>query len=252
MRRPPRGARPLVAVTGRPTKAGQPWRARGFGSQARYAEALDRAGGLGAVLLPVPTSPEDAATRIAPFAGLLLSGGPDVEPSRYGAEAHPATYGVDSVVDSFEEALLVAALARRVPVLAICRGLQVLNVAFGGTLHQHLDDAELPGHRGAQQGEGGSVVVEVVAGSRLAGALGTTTLRSACFHHQAVDRLGGGLVATARSADGVVEGLELVDGEGWLVAVQWHPEELAAEGGPHHALFEAFVAACAGPQPRFD
>jgi len=236
--------RPLIAVTGRPTAAGKPWRAAGFGSPAAYLDALERAGAVGAVLQPVATSAEDAAARLAPFGGLLLTGGPDVDPARYGAAAHPATYGVNAVVDRFEEALLGAALERSLPVLAICRGLQVVNVAFGGTLHQHLADLGHGGDHGPARNVAGSVEVDVEPGSRLAAALGAQHARSVCLHHQSVDRVGEGLVVSARSPDGVVEGLERVGDEGWLVAVQWHPEELAGEGGRHQALFDAFVDAC--------
>lgn len=249
--------RPLVAVTGRPTVTGKPWKTAGFGSPRLYLDALDRAGGLGAVLQAVPTSPEDAAARVAPFAGLLMTGGPDVDPARYGQAPHPATYGVNALVDHFEEALLRAALACGRPVLAICRGLQLVNVAFGGTLHQHVDDLDLQTElsptdsHGNPGGEGGSVDVAVVPGSLLADALGTVRVRTSCFHHQAVDALGDGLVVSANAADGLTEGLELAGPGPWMVAVQWHPEQLAGEGGPHQAIFDSFVAACraaSGPQ----
>lgn len=241
--RPPAAA-PLVAVSGRPTRPGTPWRAPGFGTPAAYVESLERAGGLGAVIGPVATSAEDAARRLAPFAGLLLTGGPDVAPDRYGQARHPTTYGASRVVDDAEEALLGAALALGRPVLAICRGLQLVNVAHGGSLHQHLGDLGVDGH-GQPGRRAGSVEVGVAPGSRLAQALGAEVVRTSCHHHQGVDRVGEGLVVSGRAADGVVEGLELA-GEGrWLVAVQWHPEDLAHEGGAHHRLFEAFVAACA-------
>jgi putative glutamine amidotransferase len=117
-------------------------------------------------------------------------------------------------------------------------------VARGGSLHQHLGDLDVSDH-GQPGRSAGSVTVEVTAGSRLQQALGTGAVRTSCHHHQGVDRVGEGLVVTGRAEDGVVEGLELAEGGPWLVAVQWHPEDLAPEGGPHHRLFEAFVAACA-------
>lgn len=239
---------PLIAVTGRPTAPGTPWRGGGVGSPANYVDAVERAGGIPAVLQPVepdPASPERfAAARLAPFAGLLLTGGADVDPAHYGQVPDPSVSLVDPVVDRFELALCRAAVGAGLPVLAICRGLQVLNVALGGTLHQ--DIAGWPGgaEHGVPGGDSGRCSVTVDAGSLLAATTAATLLTSCCSHHQAVDRVGEGLVVTARSDDGVIEALEATaPGRGWLLAVQWHPEKVADAEADHQAIFDAFVAA---------
>ncbi len=243
--------RPLVAITGRPTAEGKPWSSPGFGSPAVYTQAIERAGGIGAVLLPSPTSDDDAvadaeaSARLAPFDGLVLTGGPDVDPTRYGQERHPSTYGVNPMVDGVEAALLRAALAMGLPTLAICRGLQVTNVVLGGTLHQHIEELGLACDHGRPTADAGSSLVAVTPGSLLAQALGTTEVRSVCYHHQAVDQLGRDLVVTARAPDGTVEGMELPDTRGWFVAVQWHPELAAVDDPVNQTLFDSFVAVCA-------
>jgi putative glutamine amidotransferase len=118
------------------------------------------------------------------------------------------------------------------------------STSFGGSLHQHVADLGLSGDHGRPQSNGGSVEVDVVPGTLLHAALGTARVSTACFHHQSVDRVGQGLVVTARAPDGEVEGLELADAGSWLVAVQWHPELLAASSPPHQGLFDALAAAC--------
>ena len=242
--------RPLVAVTGRPTAPGRPWRLAGFGSQDNYLAALERAGALGAVLQPLDTPADDVAVRLERFDGLLLTGGPDVDPALYGQPPHPELDATNAVVDRFEVALVGAALTRQLPVLAVCRGLQVLNVARGGTLHQHITDRPDGCDHGRPGVSAGRPAVDVTAGSLLHRVLGATEAKTSCFHHQAVDRLGWDLRVTARAADGVVEGLELADGGsgGWLLAVQWHPETVADVEADQQGIFDAFVAAC-GREP---
>ncbi len=144
--------------------------------------------------------------------------------------------------DEFEFALCHAALELELPTLAICRGTQVLNVALGGTLHQHITD-DFPGH-GTPGVEGGQTVHEVTvdADTRLAAALGTLRPRCSCHHHQAIDHLGRGLTVTARADDGVIEALAL-DSPQWLLAVQWHPEDTSADDPAQQGLFDALVAA---------
>jgi gamma-glutamyl-gamma-aminobutyrate hydrolase PuuD len=179
--------------------------------------------------------------------GLLLSGGPDVSPARYGQEPAPETGPVDEPRDVLELGLLDAALVRDLPVLAICRGQQLLNVALGGALVQHI-----PGdaHRAILEpdpraGESRWHDVTIQEGSTLAGLIGAGTVHTNSRHHQAIpdDALGQGLTITARSADGIIEGLEAT-GRRWLLAVQWHPErdEVAERFRP---LFDSFVAAAA-------
>ena len=217
------------------------WRSGGFGVPEKYVFALRRAG-LWPVLVPGP-GPDDPEALLSPFAGLFLAGGGDVDPRRYGADPHPATYGVDEDRDDLEFALVPAAVRLGLPTLAICRGMHVVNVACRGTLHQHLPALE--GHDAhGDPGAGKSVFhdVDVADASRLRTAAGSSRVRNcACHHHQAVARIGSGLVPVAWSDDGLVEALELPAEEPWLVAVQWHPEENSAEEPAQHKIFEAFA-----------
>ena len=239
--------RPLIAVTGRPTVAGRPWRLSGFGSQDNYLDALERAGALGAVLQPVEGAEDIVGERLERFDGLVLTGGPDVAPALYGQERHPTVEGDHPKVDRFELALARAAVGRSLPLLAVCRGLQVLNVALGGSLHQHIGD--LPGScdHGRPGLSGARTSLRVEPGSLLAGVMASTEAKTSCFHHQAVDRVGRGLVATAWAPDGLVEALELGDpaAGGWLLAVQWHPETVAAAEPDQQRIFDAFAVAAA-------
>lgn len=182
---------------------------------AGYPRLVQRAGGL-AAMLP-PDEPEHAAAAVARLDGLVIAGGPDVEPVRYGAQRDPRTGPPARERDAWELALIDAALDAGVPLLGICRGMQLLNVALGGTLTQHVDGhAEAPGVFSRHP-------VKPVPGTRYAQAVpGETSVPT--FHHQAVDRLGEGLVASAYAADGTVEAIEPALGGGWLLGVQWHPE----------------------------
>jgi putative glutamine amidotransferase len=179
-----------------------------------YPRLVQRAGGL-AAMLP-PDDPERAAEAVARLDGLVIAGGPDVEPVRYGAEREPRTGPPAPERDAWELALVDAALAADVPLLGICRGMQLLNVALGGTLVQHLDGhAEVVGVFGGHP-------VKPVPGTLYAGIVPEET-SVPTYHHQAVDRLGEGLVPSAYAADGTVEAVEL-PGPGWVLGVQWHPE----------------------------
>ncbi|GAA3993469.1 gamma-glutamyl-gamma-aminobutyrate hydrolase family protein [Streptomyces plumbiresistens] len=181
---------------------------------AGYLRLVQRAGGL-AAMLP-PDAPEHAAATVARLDGLVIAGGPDVEPVRYGARPDPRTGPPARARDAWELALVEAALAARIPLLGICRGMQLLNVALGGTLVQHIDGhAEVPGVFGRHP-------VKPVPGTSYADAVPEET-SVPTFHHQAVDRLGTGLIASAHATDGTVEAVEL-PGPHWVVGVQWHPE----------------------------
>jgi putative glutamine amidotransferase len=173
---------------------------------------------------------------------LILGGGPDVDPATYGHDRHIETYGSDLHVDEFEFALLAAALVREMPVLAICRGIQVVNVAYGGTLHQHIvdDPGVAPHGKPGDVGEREERPIIVTEGSLLASVIGATNVTGSCHHHPAVDQVGAGLRVTARADDGIVEGLQLDNA--WLLAVQWHPEDTAASDAAQQALFDALVA----------
>jgi putative glutamine amidotransferase len=239
--------KPLIAVTGRSLPAAriERWSEDAVASPAGYTDAVERAGGLGVVLPPVVVDRREAGERLAQFDGLVLSGGVDVDPDLYGQAAAPETYGVDSGLDAFEIALTLAAIELDLPVLAICRGLQVVNVALGGSLDQHITGRPGLLAHGVPNGGGGVLhEVRIEPGSALAKAVGSERPSCRSHHHQVVDRIGQGLVPVAWTDDGIIEGLERPDST-WFVAVQWHPEETAADDGVQQALFDAFVAVSA-------
>lgn len=197
-----------------------------------YDAAVRRAGAT-----PKPLSLDDpAATALDGVDGLLLTGGDDVDPAIYGEPPHP-TYDVSEPGrDAFEIDLVRRALDADLPVLAICRGLQVLNVAMGGTLIQHLPDiSDRDEHR-----EGVLHEVDLKPGSKVADAIGTNRPMCSSFHHQAIDRLAAGLVEAGWADDGTIEAVE-VEGASWIIAVQWHPEDTAADDPSQQALFDALV-----------
>ncbi|MFD1663207.1 gamma-glutamyl-gamma-aminobutyrate hydrolase family protein, partial [Streptomyces caeni] len=179
-----------------------------------YPRLVQRAGGL-AAMLP-PDDPERAAAAVARLDGVVIAGGPDVDPSRYGAERSERTGPPAHLRDAWELALIRAALASGTPLLGICRGMQLLNVALGGTLVQHLD-----GHV-AEVGVFGRHPVKPVPGTRY-GDIAPEPVSVPTYHHQAVDRLGDGLTVSAYAEDGTVEAVEL-PGPPWVLGVQWHPE----------------------------
>jgi putative glutamine amidotransferase len=233
---------PLVALTTYHLGPGQvrDWDGA-YALPASYVDVVHRAGARTA-LLP-PGQPSEAEELLAPFDGLLLAGGGDLEPSRYGAAAHPTQAGVDPDRDELELELARAAVRLGLPVLGICRGMQLLSVAHGGTLVQHLPD--LPGlaeHRNATKDARHRLRVD--PGSRLALALGHVEGEVRSDHHQALDRLGEGFRAVAWSPDGLVEAIER--DQGWTVGVLWHPESTAHADPAQQALLRAFVAEAAG------
>jgi putative glutamine amidotransferase len=202
---------------------------------AAYHAMVQRAGGR-AVLLPPDPDPAAAADVVARLDGLVLAGGPDVAPERYAAPRDPHTDPPAHARDAWELALARAALAQGVPFLGICRGMQLLNVALGGTLHQHLPpDA---GHGGPVPGTFGTHPVRPVPGTRCAAAVPDPATVPTC-HHQAVDRLGSGLTASAHAPDGTVEAVEST-GPAFVLGVQWHPEM-----GEDDGVVRAFLSACA-------
>ncbi|WP_322859992.1 gamma-glutamyl-gamma-aminobutyrate hydrolase family protein [Mycobacterium europaeum] len=190
---------------------------------ANYFQGVTMAGGIAVLLPPQPVDPDIANRVLDRLDGLVITGGYDLDPAAYGQQPHPATDEPRAARDAWELALLRGALDRGLPVLGICRGAQVLNVALGGTLHQHLPD--VLGHDGHRAGEGvfTRLPVRTVAGTRLAALVGESA-DAACYHHQAIDEVGAGLVVSAWDPDGVVEALEL-PGDAFVLAVQWHPEQ---------------------------
>jgi putative glutamine amidotransferase len=234
---------PLVAVTGVPIAPGgvTGWRQGSVAAPATYLDALRRAGAEPVVLPPVPLDRGEAARLLGRFDALVAIGGGDVDPARYGEEAHPEVAHVSAERDGFEIPMLAEAASRGTPTLAICRGMQVLNVALGGTLDQHIIGREgLIEHRSADGAEGVLHPVRVQPGSRLAKAVGTVEVASAwSHHHQALGRVGEGLVPVAWAEDGLLEAVEL--DEGWVVAIQWHAERTAADDPVQQALFDALV-----------
>lgn len=238
--------RPVIGITPSPSTDTFPHGTfERYALAKTYARAVEQAGGLPLVLVPV----RDAISQVMQLVdGLLLSGGGDIRPSRYGdEEVHPETYGIDDERDEFELALVRAALERDLPVLCICRGIQVLNVALGGTLIQDIGDqhGRAIEHRQQRCGIAASEPsheVEVVAGSLLHEVYGAGRVAVNSFHHQAVKALGRGLSVIGRAPDGIVEAVEL-RGHRFVLGVQWHPEMMFAEHEEHCAPFQALVEA---------
>jgi putative glutamine amidotransferase len=238
--------RPLIGVTTSELRASSAGTLRRHGEPPHsemalgmtYLKAVEAAGGMPVVLPPLG----DAEAFLERLDGIVLSGGPDLDPDAYGAtERHVELGPTEPDLDTFELALARAADERGTPLLGICRGAQALNVARGGTLHQHV-----PAHRQTEPATATTHTVHVTEGSRLATLVGVRPLRVNSFHHQAVAVLGTGLRAVAHAADGTIEAVE-APGSRFVVAVQWHAEGLV--GAPRHrALFEALVVA-AGAEP---
>jgi putative glutamine amidotransferase len=201
---------------------------------ASYVAATQQAGGVAVLLPPQGAGADEVLDRVD---GLVLVGGADVDPARYGETAAERTSAPRALRDEWEIALAEAALRRDVPLLGICRGLQIINVALGGSLHQHLPD--VIGHDGHQPAPGtfGAIEVATAPGTRTAALLGPV-VRARCHHHQALARLAPGLTIAGRAADGTVEAVEVARSS-FAVAVQWHPEEDHEDA----RLFAALVAA---------
>ncbi|MBV2154838.1 gamma-glutamyl-gamma-aminobutyrate hydrolase family protein [Kitasatospora sp. SUK 42] len=233
--------RPLIAVPARFAATTSALRYAAEVNARALIEAVWRAGGEPATLHPhAPggtADPAEVAARLSRFDALLLPGGGDIAPHRYGAPAaHEAVYDVDDEQDAFDLELARQALAGGLPLLAVCRGLQVVNTALGGTLHQDMGGPERE-HRHVRHR------VSFAPGSALSAATDADGAEVSCYHHQHVDRLGEGLAVTARAADGTIEAVELPGREGWFVAVQWHPEDTAHEDPAQQRVFDALVRA---------
>jgi gamma-glutamyl-gamma-aminobutyrate hydrolase PuuD len=239
--------RPLIAVTGVPIVAGGVlgWRQGAVACTAAYVDAVSRAGGDPVIVPPVLLDDESASVRLSRFDGLLLTGGGDIDPALYGQETRPEVAHVNPARDEFEIPLVRAAIDRALPTLCICRGAQVLNVALGGTLHQHISDREeLVAHRNDDGSDGVLHEVRAQPGSRVMKAMGVERARTFSHHHQALADVGTGLVPVAWAEDGLLEGVELDDG--WVLGLQWHAEATAAADPTQQAVFDALVREAAG------
>ncbi len=231
------GMRPLIGIsTYREQARWGSWDVPAVLLPATYSDAVAGCGGE-PVLLPTGSLSPAVVERLD---GLVLAGGADVDPARYGQQPGPATTVLRPDRDTAELEVLVAALDRDLPVLAICRGMQLLNVARGGDLVQHLPD--VPGAGDHRPGDGvfARRQVTTVAGTRVAGLLGATA-PAECHHHQALGRVGAGLTPAAWAEDGVLEAVEAADSR-FCLGVQWHPE-----AGSDHRLFAALVEAAREP-----
>jgi putative glutamine amidotransferase len=207
-----------------------------------YVATLGAAGARTALLPSFQLA--EAEEVLAPFDGLLLAGGGDIEPARYGADDHPEQDGTDPDRDELELELARAAVRTGLPTLGICRGMQLLNVAFGGTLIQHLPELDgRPEHRVEHRNKAKQAMhgLRVEPDSRLAEALGQVEAEALSDHHQGLDRLGDGFQPVAWAPDGLVEGIER--DQGWTVGVLWHPESTAAADPAQHRLLRSFVDA---------
>lgn len=221
--------RPLIAIPGRRAASVSVLRFSGTIAAEAICEAVWAGGGEPLVLHGPDADPAaELAERLARFDGVVMPGGGDMDPARFGQAPAPQAEEPVAHDDDLDFGVAAAVLSLGIPTLAICRGLQVVNVALGGTLHQHLTPGAVE-HRNAIHD------VQVVAGSRLHAVVGSERIAVSSYHHQAVDRVGSGLKVTARAADGCIEALEHEDRD--LLAVQWHPEDLHATNDTDAALF---------------
>jgi putative glutamine amidotransferase len=232
---------PLIGVSTSITVGSAPERAY---VNSTYLYAIQQAGGV-PVALPPQLSSTSLTRLMRGLDGLLLTGGGDMDPALFGEAPHPTVYDVAPGRDAVETAAVDIALERRLPVLAICRGIQVLNVALGGSLFQDVatEPGTQIGHAQSAPRAEPTHKVTVAPGSRLAKTLGIDEIEVNSMHHQAVKTLGAGLAAVAWAPDQIVEGVELDDPARFVLGVQWHPEELVAHSEPARRLFAALVSA---------
>lgn len=222
---------PLILIPGRRSDEAKGHRTPVVSGGRFYVDAIQRAGGLPVVL---PPTEDDNIIRstVERCDGLVLLGGGDVSPTSYGQTERARLFGVNVALDEFEIRSVQHALSLDLPILAICRGHQVLNVALGGTLIQHLDTTEE--HRDTMHD------VQLVPGSRVSLAMGTHEPVVHSFHHQAIDELAPSLTVTGTFHDGTIEAVEHTTAR-WVVGVQWHPEDTAEESAPNQGLFNELV-----------
>ncbi len=245
---------PVIGITTYEDQASwRGWSARAAMLPYVYVDAVRRSGGR-AVMLPPGGDDEEASATVASLDGLVITGGPDIDPARYGASRHPRTQTPATLRDAWDLAVTGHALRLGVPLLAICRGMLVLNVCRGGTLHQHLPDLVGPGRHDGPPNGFGLHHVRISPDSTLAGILpaepGDGFLDVPTHHHQAVDLIGDGLKVVAWEEDGTIEAVEAGPSElggmsGFVLGVQWHPEQ-----GSDPRLFTALVSAASDRAAR--
>jgi putative glutamine amidotransferase len=239
-------AKPVIGITPSPSEDKLPHGSfRRYAMAATYTEGVEAAGGIPVVLPPQNNNVDMLLDRLD---GLLFSGGGDVDPNRYGDPTrHANTYGIDDLRDTFEIDLLRAAIERDIPVLCICRGIQVANVALGGTLIQDIADQvgtqiehrqDVAGYRPPDK----SHTVRVEPGTRLHAIYGEDEIETNSYHHQALDRISDDLVVVGRAPDGVIEAVDR-PASGWFLGVQWHPEMMFKEHPEHLKPFTGLVRA---------
>lgn len=231
---------PLILLPGKFTTDAKGVRGDSFSTGRLYSQAIARAGGVALQVPPVAQSIESADELVSRFDGVIIQGGGDIDPSLYGqVQLSTKIYGISAEHDALELAIVRAAIDQNKPVLAICRGMQILNVALGGTLHQDLgevlDDGETHWNTYHE--------IVLTADSRVARAMKTTSpKRSHSFHHQALDKVANDLRVTGRAADNTVEAVEHASAK-WIVGVQWHPEDDASTEPDQQKLFDGFIEA---------
>jgi putative glutamine amidotransferase len=224
---------PLVLIVGRLSPEAKNVRGEPFAAGRRYFHAAERAGGVPLMLPPILDLVDDVPDLLRRVDAVVLHGGGDVDPRHYGQEpTADQLYGIVHEHDEVELAVVRAALELDVPMLAICRGMQVLNVAMGGTLQQHI---------GSEDHWFEYTSVELEAGSRIATAIGNVNVAAChCVHHQALDVVADGLHVTGRTHDGIIHAAE-VPAATWIVATQWHPEDSADNDSQQQSLFDALL-----------
>jgi putative glutamine amidotransferase len=223
---------PLVLIVGRVSAEASAVRGEAYAAGQRYFQGIARAGGTPVMLPPMVSLVSDVKEILRRFDGVVLHGGGDVDPLRYGQEHQTEKlYGIVAEHDEVEMAVARAVLEADLPMLAICRGMQILNVAMGGTLHQDIGGGT---HSYAHH------AVDVTPTSRLAGVLGQRVVAGHCVHHQTIDRVADGLEVVGTTADGLIHAAEVI-GSTWAVATQWHPEDTADTDSQQQALFNALI-----------
>ncbi len=229
---------PLIALCARILTFSDEGKRDAFSSSQPYSRAIARAGGVPVLVPPIPVLAKNAVTVLQHFDGVLLPGGGDVDPRRYGEDPEAEQlYGIVTDHDDLDIAVALAAIELDLPMLALCRGMQVLNVALGGTLQQDIgnDDHWMREH-----------TVRLSEGCKIAQATGTTFVEHChSVHHQGIDRLADGLVAVGWAPDGQLEAVELPSA-GWIVGAQWHPEDTAPRQAVQQSIYDELIRRAAG------